>query len=108
MPATPTITDVSIWADELEVVAQRLSPLFARSEPRRRVVGYLRGLLSDADRKNGWQLAEKLGDATPYAVQHLLGRADWDADRARDDLIRYTHGHLADPQGVLIVDETGF
>lgn len=41
-------------------------------------------------------------------MQHLLGRADWDADRVRGDLIAYAHGHLADPQGVLIVDETGF
>src|SRR5262249_19988174 len=81
---------------------------FARSEPRRRAVAYLRGLLSDVGRKNGWQLAERAGDATPYGVQHLLGRADWDADTARADLIAYVRGHLADPEGVLVVDETGF
>ena len=41
---------------------------------------YLRGLLSPVERKNGWQLAEEAGDQTPYATQHLLGRAVWSAD----------------------------
>jgi SRSO17 transposase len=108
MSTHPTVTDVRDWADELSAVGERLGRRFPRSEPRRRAVGYLRGLLSDAERKNGWQLAAKAGDETPYGVQHLLGRADWDADEARDDLVDYTHGHLADPQGVLVVDETGF
>ena len=108
MPAQPTVTDVRGWARELDAVAERLARRFPRSEPRQRAVDYLRGLLSDAERKNGWQLAEQAGDETPYGVQHLLGRADWDADRVRDDLIAYAHGHLADARGVLVVDETGF
>src|SRR6516225_11517294 len=108
MPAQPTVTDVRHWAHELDAVGERLADRFARSEPRRRAVEYLRGLLSDAERKNSWQLAEKAGDEAPYGVQHLLGRADWDADRVRDDLVAYAYGHLADPGGVLVVDETGF
>jgi len=108
MPAQPTVADVRHWAHELDAVGERLACRFARSEPRRRAVEYLRGLLSDAERKNGWQLAEKAGDEAPYGVQHLLGRADWDADTVRDDLVAYAHGHLADAQGVLVVDETGF
>jgi SRSO17 transposase len=108
MSGQPTAEDVRAWDGELAFVGERLGRHFARAEPRRRAVAYLRGLLSDAERKNGWQLAEKVGDATPYGVQHLLGRADWDADRVRDDLIAYVHGHLADPRGVLVVDETGF
>ena len=107
MPAQPTITDVRDWARELDVVGERLARRFARSEPRSRAVEYLRGLLSDVERKNGWQLAEQAGDENPYGVQHLLGRADRDADRVRDDLVAYAHGQLADPQGVLVVDETG-
>ncbi|WZO96089.1 IS701 family transposase [Isosphaeraceae bacterium EP7] len=108
MPSQPTAADVRIWADELDVVGERLARRFARSEPRRRAGEYLRGLLSDAGRKNGWQLAERAGDETPHGVQHLLGRADWEADRVRDDLAAYVREHLADPRGVLIVDETGF
>jgi SRSO17 transposase len=72
------------------------------------VVRYVRGLLSDTERKNGWQLAEHLGDPTPDGVQHLLARADWNADAVRDDLTRYVAEHLGDSAGVLVVDETGF
>jgi SRSO17 transposase len=89
-------------------VGARLGGHFARSEPRQRAVAYLRGLLSDVERKNGWQLAEYAGDDHPYGLQHLLGRAAWDADAVRDDLTAYVTEHLADPDGVLVVDETGF
>jgi SRSO17 transposase len=65
-------------------------------------------LLGDTERKNGWQLAECLGDPTPDGVQHLLARADWDADAVRDDLRAYVTEHLGHPDGVLIVDESGF
>jgi SRSO17 transposase len=104
----PTTKDVHQWAEELGRVGDRLGEHFARSEPRRRAVDYLKGLLGDAQRKNGWQLAEYLGEDRPYGVQHLLGRADWDADAVRDDLRAYVMEHLADPDGVLIADETGF
>ena len=60
------------------------------------------------ERKNGWQLAEQAGDATPYGVQRLLSIYRWDADLVRDDLAGYVVEHLADTDGVLVVDETGF
>jgi SRSO17 transposase len=97
------------WIEELEAVGKRLSPRFARSEVRERARDYLRGLLSGVERKNGWQLAEVAGNATPYGIQHLLGRANWDADEVRDDLRGYVLEHLGDDgEGVLVVDETGF
>jgi SRSO17 transposase len=65
---------------------RRLAPSFERAEPRRRTMAYLRGLLSPAERKNSWQLAEISGEATPSAFQHLLRRALWDADAVRDEL----------------------
>jgi SRSO17 transposase len=99
---------VERWADELAAVGERIGPRFARSEPRRRAVGYIRGLLSEAERKNGWQLAEYLGDPTPDGVQHLSARAGWDADAVRDDLLGYVAEHLGGEAGVLVVDETGF
>src|SRR6516225_1214571 len=108
MSGRPTAAQVSTWADEVTAVGARIGSRFARSEPRRRALAYLRGLLSDAERKNGWQLAEHLGDPTPDGVQHLLARADWDADAARDGLIGYVAEQLGDPAGVLVVDETGF
>jgi SRSO17 transposase len=108
MSGRPTAEQVERWADEVTDVGERIGRHFARSEPRRRALGYVRGLLSDTERKNGWQLAEHLGDPTPDGVQHLLARADWDADAVRDDLLAYVAEHLGHPDGVLIVDESGF
>jgi SRSO17 transposase len=99
---------VATWAEDLEAVHARMAPRFARAEPRRRALAYLRGLLSPVERKNGWQLAEQAGEATPDGMQHLLARADWDADQVRDDLRAYVVEHLGDARAVLVIDETGF
>ena len=60
------------------------------------------------ERKNGWQLAEQAGDATPYGVQRLLSTCRWDAGLVRDDLAGYAVERLGGADGVLVVDETGF
>ena len=85
-----------------------MAPFFVRAEPRQRALAYLRGLLSQTERKNGWQLAELAGEVTPDGMQRLLSTAQWDADQVRDDLQQYVLTHLADPEAVLVVDETGF
>jgi SRSO17 transposase len=92
----------------LNDIERRLAPYFERAEPRQRAMAYLRGLLSPAERKNSWQLAEISGDATPYAFQHLLRRALWDPDAVCDELRRYVIQHLGEPEAVLVIDETGF
>jgi SRSO17 transposase len=43
-----------------------------------------------------------------YGIQHLLGRANWDADAVRDELREYVSEHLSGEGSVLVVDETGF
>jgi SRSO17 transposase len=96
------------WARELEGLGARIAPHFTRVEPRRRALAYLRGLLAPVERKNGWQLAEAAGDATPDGMQDFLQRMRWDADRVRDDLQGYVIEHLGDPAAVLVLDETGF
>ncbi len=107
---SPVITPDAVhsWAEELDQVHARLGPRFVRSEPRQRVRAYLQGLLSPLERKNGWQLAEQAGDATPTGMQRVLSGSQWDADAVRDDLRAYVVEHLGDPQSVLVVDETGF
>lgn len=92
----------------LHDIERRLAPYFERTEPLQRAMAYLRGLLSPAERKNSWQLAEVSGDTTPYAFQHLLRRALWDPEAVRDELRRYLIQHLGDPEAVLVIDETGF
>src|ERR1035438_7174059 len=95
------------WKRELLRAHGLIAELFARSEPRARSLAYLQGLLSGCERKNGWQL-EWMGEAAPYPVQHLLDRARWDAEKARDRIRSYGVEELYSREAVLIVDETGF
>lgn len=104
----PGLAEVEQWIAELEQLVERIGPHVTRPETRQRALAYLQGLLSPVERKNSWQLAEASGDTTPYGIQHLLGRAVWDVDAVRDELRAYVVEHLGDPDGVLVVDETGF
>ena len=74
----------------------------------RRALAYLDDLLSGAERKNGWQLAEANGDADPYGIQYLLNRARCSVAAARTALCGYVQDHLGDPRAVGIIDETAF
>ena len=102
------VAEVARWSEGIERIHERIGGRFRRLEPRRRALDYLKGLLSLVERKNGWQLAEQAGDATPDGVQRLLSSYRWDADLVRDDLAGYVVEHLGDADGVLVVDETGF
>lgn len=107
--ATPISTDdVERWADEFGQLNQRLAPYFKRIETKQHVQDDLQGLLSLVERKNGWQIAEQVGDANPYAIQHLLGRSVWDANLVRDELRSYVVEHLGHSAAVVVIDETGF
>ena len=104
-----TADDVAAaWPGRFEELVRRITPRFGRKDLRQRAAAYLRGLLGRVERKNSWQLAESLGNAIPHGLQRFLGRASWDADAVRDDLCAYVVEHLGDPDGVLIIDETGF
>ena len=96
------------WRGPFQDVARRLYPHVGRIETKQLALDYLQGLLSPVERKNGWQLAEHLGQVNPYRLQHLLDRAVWDADAVRDELRHYVVEHLGNNQGVLVLDETGF
>jgi SRSO17 transposase len=92
---------------EFDTGFARIAGRFGRVEPRRQARGFLLGLLSDVDSRSCWQLAERAGDASPHAMQRLLGEAVWDADAVRDDVRGYAIDALGDPDGVLILDDTG-
>jgi SRSO17 transposase len=96
------------WARDLERLGERIGTRFTRAEPRQRVVAYLKGLMSDIPRKNGWQLAEFAGEATPDGMQRLLSTAEWNVDGVRDDLRSYVVEAIGTPTSVLVVDESGF
>ncbi len=97
-----------VWTTAFQDLGQRIRSSFVRQEPHQQTLAYLQGLMSLVERKNGWQVAEELGEATPYAMQHLLDRAKWDCDGVRNALRAYVHEMLAAPNAVLVIDETGF
>lgn len=107
-PTDEALVTVHTWALWLTEVERRIMPHFPRSDARRRVWASLRGLLSPVERKNGWQIAEVVGDTTPYGIQHVLGRAQWDAEEVRKALHTSVVESLGDPHAVLVIDETGF
>ena len=100
--------EIARWKAGLDALHERVGQHVRRIEPRRRMRAYLEALLSGVDRKNSWQIAEHVGESTPYGVQRLLGKSRWDADAVRDELRAYVLEHLGDEDGVLILDETGF
>lgn len=103
------LATVERWSEALADLHARIAGRFRRPEVRERARRYLAGLLGRVERKNGWQLAERMGETGPQGVQRLLNAARWDSEALRDDLRDYVVEHLGDERsGVLVVDETGF
>ena len=100
--------ELESWEDDFAAFHARFAGLFGRREPREQCIKYLRGLLALVERKNGWQLAEVVGDTTPDRTQRLLYQNHWDADAARDILQALVTESLGEDEGIGVVDETGF
>src|SRR4051812_9701279 len=96
------------WRAELDALLARFGRLFVRAEPREQAGRYLEGLLGPVERKNGWQLAEHLGDARPWRTQRVLSHVLWDEEAARDLCRDHAVERLGAGDAVLVVDETGF
>ena len=100
--------DVERWESELASVLARIRPLFYRTESKKHAEQYIRGLLSPLERKNGWTIAEHVGELDPTALQRFLNLSPWDADALLEINREYAMEHLADPEGILVADPTGF
>src|SRR5215469_5973812 len=100
--------DPVAWAEAFNEMFALIAGEFAEVRTRRRGRGYLLGLLSQSERKNGWTIAEFAGDSSPDGMQRLLNLHAWDADRVRDALARYVVRAMGDAGAVLVADETGF
>lgn len=99
--------DPERWSAEFETAFGQVAGRFARRDAAGGARDLLTGLVAPLERKNCWTIAEHVGHTSPHRLQHLLGRAVWDADGARDDVRGYVISRLADPGAVLVVDETG-
>ena len=96
------------WHNEFNEICERVCKYIPRLEMRDHAKSFLRGLVGGAHRKNSWHLAESAGYSRPDSLQRLLAQASWDSDKVRDELQVYIAEKLGEPNGVVIVDETGF
>jgi SRSO17 transposase len=101
-------TTLELWASSLRDVKARMRPLFSQERVAASAAFFLDGLLGSEPRKTGWMRAEAAGDPGPWRQQAILGRGHWDADALRDVVRDDALETLADPDAVLVVDETGF
>src|ERR1700755_1130231 len=99
---------LELWASSLGDVKGRMRPLFTQERVAASAGSFLDGLLGAEPRKTGWMRAEAAGDRGPWRQQAILGRGRWDADALRDIVRNYALETLADPEAVLVLDETGF
>jgi SRSO17 transposase len=93
-----------VYSKELEKITERIRVVYRSESGLRNGEKYIRGLLSPAERKNGWQMSEEIGEKTPYKMQQFLYRGSWNADELRD----VTREYIGEEEGTLVVDETGF
>jgi SRSO17 transposase len=107
-PGSVSGSEVAVWEAGLEELFRRVAECFPGDQPRAQARAYVAGLLSRTERKNGWTLAEFTRDAGPQKMQRLLNEYAWNADAVRDVVRSYVVENLAEPDGVLVLDETGF
>lgn len=103
-PATYQLIQQREW----RTFTHRFQHRFARIEAFQRAQYYVQGLMSSVKRRNGWQLAEQMGEARPDGVQRLLNTARWDVEGMRDDLQGYAIERLGTDESIAVIDETGF
>jgi SRSO17 transposase len=101
-------TTLELWASSLREIKARIRPLFTQERVAASAGQFLDGLLGPERRKTGWMRAEAAGDPGPWRQQAILGRGLWEADALRDLVRDYALETLADPDAVLVIDETGF
>lgn len=107
-PHSTQSQEVKAIEEEFTRLLSLLAPVFANISGLQNAENYLKGLLSSAERKNGWQIAESQGEETPSSIQQFIYRGKYSADTLRDVLSDYVCEILGEDDGVLVVDETGF
>jgi SRSO17 transposase len=103
-----TRADLDVWESELSSLFARIHPLWYRTESRQHAEQYMRGLLSQLERKNAWTISEFVGESEPKALQRFLNLSPWDVDTLLAVNRDYAMEHLADPGAILVADPTGF
>jgi SRSO17 transposase len=103
-----TRADLDRWSADLTDLFARMGPVFYRTESRRHAEQYLRGLLGPLERKNGWTIAEYVGESEPKALQRFLNLSPWKVERLLQLNREYVLEHFGSPSAILVADPTGF
>jgi len=98
-----------------ELLAELITSIhgcFVRVEPWLQAGKYVRACMSDLVKRNGWAIAERVGDATPDKTQRLLNHARWDTLAVMSVIRRFVIGGLDSAGGpgglrIGVLDETG-
>jgi SRSO17 transposase len=91
----------------LEHFLHRYLPWFYREEQRALALVVLQGKLSNLERKTSEPIAARAGRQRK-PVQHFVGAGAWDDEAVMAELRRHVAEELADPEGVLVLDPSGF
>lgn len=103
------LADFERLADDFQRFADRYAPLFGVWVAQEHGEQYLRGLLlGQTERRNAENLAERVGGASPRSLQRFLTDAPWPTERVIERLQTDVAALLEHPDGVWVVDETGF
>src|SRR5450755_943821 len=107
MAASAMVED-NAWLAKLHGELRALiASVFAQARSRFAAFAYVAALLAEpGDRKSCWQLGEQAGHATPRRMQALLAEYAWDWRAVLERLQRFILAHLADPEAILVLDET--
>jgi SRSO17 transposase len=93
--------------DRLTTFAQRYLPLLHRSEQRAHALTVLRGKLTGLERKTTEPIATQAG-LKRRPLQLFVGAGGWEDEPILAELRRHVAEELADPEGVFILDGSGF
>ena len=99
--------DLQALLPALEGFHARFGRFFRRSEGRAFGRQYLIGLTLPIERKNAENIAEQVG-APPRKLQEFLSESPWDDEGCIGELQRFVGEQFGAPDGVLILDDTGF
>jgi hypothetical protein len=68
---------------------ERLRSCFVRTQTWQHARRYVSALVSEIPKRNGWTIAQQVGDRTPDRTQRLLNRAVWDGQAAMSQVRRF-------------------
>lgn len=98
-------SDIARLWPEVERELRRFDRFFVRSEPREHLRTYLRGQMSDLQRKSIEPIALQAG-TPPRTLQAFLANNVWDEHAMRDAIQRLVAAEHADERAVCVIDDT--